>query len=425
MKSLLLVFVLMFSVNVQAAKKPGPSFDFDSFSLSQIMRTIYLESFPEKSYSFCPELLQDSRPVSFRYRAQDGDFRTFFTSYLRNLGYLLEEKGGIDFIRPLPSVAPVSVSLDSSQEIFYYRPKFREGGYLVEILTPLFSGRFTSQRAISTSSKDTSLTSQAPGQGQGQTTAPEGSALSQIQRQLDQLLFYGSPGEVRALKKLLPQVDTPSAQVMISSVLYEVQSDASKGSAIQLATTLLGGKFKLNLGAATAADNYVSFAGSSVNAIMRALNSDSRFKVLSSPNLRATSGTTARLVVGEDVPVLGSVTYPQGGSPVQSVDYRSSGVIFSIHPEIRDESITVTVDQQISSFVTTSSGVNNSPTLIKRQIATSVDLVDGDVVVIGGLKPEKDSHNRSGLSFLPDFLSSDTSENMSSEVLLFLQLNRI
>ena len=420
MKSLLLVFVMMFSVNVQAAKKPGPSFDFDSFSLSQIMRTIYLESFPEKSYSFCPELLQDSRPVSFRYRAQDGDFRTFFTSYLRNLGYLLEEKGGIDFIRPLPSVAPVSVSLDSSQEIFYYRPKFREGGYLVEILTPLFAGRFTSQRAISIS-KDSSVTSQAP----GQTPAPEGSALSQMQRQLDQLLFYGSPGEVRALKKLLPQVDTPSAQVMISSVLYEVQSDASKGSAIQLATTLLGGKLNLNLGAATAADNYVSFAGSSVNAIMRALNSDSRFKVLSSPNLRATSGTTARLVVGEDVPVLGSVTYPQGGSPVQSVDYRSSGVIFAIHPEIRDESITVTVDQQISNFVTTNNGVNNSPTLIKRQIATSVDLVDGDVVVIGGLKQEKDSHNRSGLSFLPDFLSSDTSENTSSEVLLFLQLNRI
>jgi type II secretory pathway component GspD/PulD (secretin) len=420
MKAFLLVLILLLPVTSNAASKSQPSFDFDSFSLSHIMRTIYIESFPERSYSFCPELLQDARPVSFRYRAQDGDFRSFFSTYLRNLGYLLEEKGKVDFIRPLPSVAPVSVSQDVNQEIFYYRPKHREGGYLVELLTPLFTGKFTSQRAISTS-KDSSLT----GQAAGQTPAPQGSALGEMQRQLDQLLFYGSAGEVRALKKLLPQVDTPTAQVMISSVLYEVQTDVYKGSAIQLATSLLGGKLKLNLGAATAADNYVSFAGSSVNAIMRALNTDTRFKVLSSPNLRATSGTTARLVVGEDVPVLGSVTYPQGGAPVQSVDYRSSGVIFSIHPEIRDESITVTVDQQISNFVTTNNGVNNSPTLIKRQIATSVDLVDGDVVVIGGLKQEKDSHNRSGLSFLPDFLSSDSVDKTSSEVLLFLQLKRI
>nr|QVB91782.1 hypothetical protein JYM95_11410 [Salmonella enterica subsp. enterica serovar Give var. 15 str. CFSAN004343] len=34
---------------------------------------------------------------------------------------------------------------------------------------------------------------------------------------------------------------------------------------------------------------------------------------------------------------------------------------------------------------TTETGVNNSPTLIKRDVTTEVSLADGDIILLGGL----------------------------------------
>ena len=43
------------------------------------------------------------------------------------------------------------------------------------------------------------------------------------------------------------------------------------------------------------------------------------------------------------------------------------------------------IQQQLSNFVTTETGVNNSPTLIKRDVTTEVSLADGDIILLGGL----------------------------------------
>lgn len=46
---------------------------------------------------------------------------------------------------------------------------------------------------------------------------------------------------------------------------------------------------------------------------------------------------------------------------IQSVEYRSAGVILSVTPQIFDAGIDLHVDQQISDFVRTETGVNGSP----------------------------------------------------------------
>lgn len=430
MKRLISLFLcLAFSVSVFAAPpKQQASFDLSSVPVSQVLAVIYGEALAERAYFLDPAVLQDSRPVSFRYRPQDGNFRTFLEVFLRTLGYHLDEKNNADFVRAVPPAVQMSVAEDPSMEVFYYRPRYRDGSYLVEILTPLFKGKFTSQRAVSSPVASSSVGSSGSSSGTGahQPTAPSGSALAQIERDIDQLIFAGSPKEVAVLKKLLSQVDTDIGQVMVSGVLYEVQTGEHHGSALQLAGSLLAGKLQFNLGAAKTADNFFSFSVGDVTAIMQALDSDSRFKVLSSPQVRVSSGRSATFVVGEDVPVLGAITYPQGGSsPVQSVDYRSSGVIFNISPQIHEASIDVRVDQQISTFVNTTTGVNNSPTLTKRQLSTNVSMANGDVVVIGGLRNDKDTAASSGLSFLPSFFKAKTAEKSNSEILLFLQLKKL
>lgn len=125
------------------------------------------------------------------------------------------------------------------------------------------------------------------------------------------------------------------------------------------------------------------------------------------------------------MPVLGNVQLDKNGNPVQSVEYRPSGVILDITPEIRDEVIDLVINQQLSNFIPTTTGVNNSPTLIKREISTQVGAGPDDVIILGGLKEEKNSTDQSGFPFLPRFLWSKGVQNDTTEILLVLNVKRI
>ncbi|MFJ2995607.1 phage integrase central domain-containing protein [Pandoraea sp. NPDC087047] len=116
--------------------------------------------------------------------------------------------------------------------------------------------------------------------------------------------------------------------------------------------------------------NAIRLKAGDFSTVVSALAKDSRFQVINSPNLRIRSGAKGRLTVGQKVPVLKSVSYPRGGGePVQSVEYHSSGVIFELAPTVKDRIIDLHVTQQISDFVKTTTGVNNSPTLLARLLA--------------------------------------------------------
>ena len=152
---------------------------------------------------------------------------------------------------------------------------------------------------------------------------------------------------------------------------------------------------------------------------------DQRFHVVSSPTLRVKSGSKGNFSVGSDVPILSRVTY-QDGRPVQSVEYRSSGVIFDIQPTIKSQAIDLKIQQQLSNFVKTDTGVNQSPTLIKRDIVTDVTVKSGDVIVLGGLAENKVEEGETGFSFLPQgFLSGKSKANTKTDIIVLLQVKVI
>ncbi|MFZ6713291.1 type II secretion system protein GspD [Undibacterium sp. TC9W] len=255
---------------------------------------------------------------------------------------------------------------------------------------------------------------------------PQGSAAAMIDQTADVLLFTGTAKEIATLQKLLPQIDEAKGQVMVRGVVYEVTSTDKQGSAFALALSILGGKFSVINGGSATLDSAIRIKKNSIDAVFSALSSDSRFNVISKASVRVGSGDTGRFNSGQEVPVLGAVSYPSGsGQAVQDVQYRNSGVSFEVKPSVRDEVVDLKVKQQISDFVTTTTGVNNSPTLNKREVETSVSLQDGDVVVLGGLSQDKQTGSHSGLSFLPAFLQSKGSENSKSEILLVLLLQKL
>ena len=83
------------------------------------------------------------------------------------------------------------------------------------------------------------------------------------------------------------------------------------------------------------------------------------------------------------------------------------------------------IEQQISNFVRTETGVNDSPTLTKRELKTTVGMQNGDVIILGGLSENKDAANRDGPVFLPKFMHTRGHEKSNSEILLVLQVEKI
>ena len=411
----LLVLLLFVSMVAYAEPSKPLRVDFQSISVAQVVQLIYSEAF-KSPYVLAPEVLTDSRMVSFRYRGNEGEMRQFLRSFLDSLGYSLGSHSGVDFIEKHKPEEKAEIE----QDAFVYRPKFRDVSYLARLLAPLFKGSFSVNRAISMPISGDS------GKGQ-QKSLPDDSAAALIdQSGIDTLLFSGSEKEIEKLKKLLPQVDFASGEIAVRGVVYEVSTTAKDGSAFGVLSNLLGGKLNIGIGSTSATGSFLQFKNATLDVVYSTLSNDSRFKVVSSPSLRIRSGSSGSFSVGQDVPVLGAVSYPTGaGQAVQSVEYRSSGVLFNIQPVVRDSIIDMNIDQQLSNFVSTTTGVNNSPTLTKRALKTSVSMQDGDLIVLGGLTENKDSDTRDGLSFLPRLLHTKGKETSRSEILLVLQVQRI
>lgn len=413
----LALLLVVFSLTVRAGDLQRVAFDLDAVPVSQVLRVVFGEVV-KTPYVLDPVVVADARPISFRWDSSQGDVRPFLRATLDMLGYELGMVGGVDLVRPKRE------QLNSEErEAFVYRPRHRDGSYLVDLLAPLFKGAFTARKAVSAPAGS----KLEPG------NYPPGSAAALIDRGADVLVFHGSADEVRRLSGLLEQVDVPTGEALVRGVLYEVQTGNKQGSAFQLAASLLSAATSFEVGLGGGVSTLGDFlrlrsSGSkiSIDAVLSALSSDSRFRVVSSPSLRVRSGASAKLVVGQDVPVLGALSYPQGsGQAVQSVEYRSSGVIFDLQPEIRAGVIDLRIGQQMSTFVRTETGVNSSPTLIKREFSTSVSLADGEIVVLGGLDENKTSGAETGFSFLPDFMRSQQADDSRSEILLVLQVSRL
>ncbi|WP_316549667.1 type II secretion system protein GspD [Klebsiella michiganensis] len=241
----------------------------------------------------------------------------------------------------------------------------------------------------------------------------------------DMLVFYGTRSEIRRVSEALPLVDIPADEVLVSGYVYEVQSTSKTGSGLQLAVNLLNSKLNLQIGGSSARgyDNFLKIGTGSLSALVELFNTDSRFSTVSAPTLRARSGSQAEFSVGSSTPTLGTVSY-QGQSAVQSVNYKDSGIIFKILPQVRSSVIDLNLSQELSNFTTTDNGVNESPTLIKRAISTDISLKDRDIILIGGLADNKNTDTKTGFSLFP-FLTSKGSDSTKTDIVIVLQVRKI
>ncbi|EIV8321213.1 TPA: type II and III secretion system [Escherichia coli] len=406
MTNLLTALIFLTPACVHAS---SPAFIVDRLPLNAAIQLAQEDVFG-RQYVLPPELASDTRPVTLDLSLA-GDQKTQreeYVRWLRQMNIAVETRNGVDHYRSFKPVAAPEKMVS-----WVYTPLHRSPSYLATVL----SG--TTGRSSQASSESTSGTSS--GSLSGSVSSSSGSFLS---GEGDSLVFRGTRSELARLKELVPLIDVPAQGVVVTGYIYEVQTGRSEGSGLALAAKLLSGRFGVSVGSSSSMGNYISFSSGTLNAMYELFSTDNRFKVVSAPQLRMDSGKEATFSVGEQVPVLGSVSY-EDGKAVQSVTYRDSGVIFKVKPVITSSRISLNVNQQLSNFVKTDTGVNDSPTLLKREVDTSLTLKDGDIVLLGGLAENKDSQASTGLSFLPKSWSQKSDEKSRTDMVILLQVKKV
>lgn len=258
----------------------------------------------------------------------------------------------------------------------------------------------------------------APGAGGGaQRPAATPAALVSglvVDSNTNTLIFHTSADNYSQLISLLKSLDQPSKSALIEVTVAEVRLTDDfqfgiewllKESGASSLTTIgtLGG-----LGLGTGGLTLARIAnGGDVRLVLNALASSNRATILSSPRVVARNGETARIQVGQEVPIITSQqstlesTTDTGIGVLQTVQYRNTGVILNIKPAIFSGSrVDLDVSQEVSAAQETSTGVNNSPTFLTRKVDTKLTLEHGSTVMLGGLIGDSDTSGSSGVPWL-------------------------
>ncbi len=122
--------------------------------------------------------------------------------------------------------------------------------------------------------------------------------------------------------------------------------------------------------------------------LARALETDDRTNILSTPNLLTLDNEQAKIIVAQNVPFI-TGQYAQTGSsttvtPFQTIERKDVGLILTVKPQITEGgSIRLAIYEEVSRVQDTS----NAAGIItnKRSLESTVIVDDGQIVVLGGL----------------------------------------
>lgn len=377
-----LLWGLLFLPLMALAGEGKKSMDFTFAPLRDLV-SLYFAEIEKVPYTLCDALLRDDKAVSFR-TAVSAD-RSVLVSALRSNGYDLWDESGVVVVCK-PELRKVLMASP-----FVYRVKYRSVDVLVDELQVLVSGKFAKS---SKDSKDSSA---------------------------DLLVFSGSAADVAVLRQVLPLLDVPVRDVLVRATIYEVGDSATVESAINAVGSILGGRVSVDLGVTPSGPvGRISVGG--LDAVVGLLDKDSRFRLVSRPVVRVSSGGKSVLSVGSEVPVSGGAVTTSQGQVTQNVVYRPAGVILTVSPTVRQDVISVDVVQVLSDFVRTDTGLNYTPTLNKRELTSSFSVRSGEVTLLAGLTSSRQSGSDQSLL---GFSLGKGSSASGSQLLLLLQVELI
>jgi len=302
------------------------------------------------------------------------------------------------------------------------------------------------------------------------TSNPTTGGIIQAEPATNSIIITASEPLYRNLRHVIEQLDRRRTQVYIESLIVEVSSTNAAELGIQWQGLVGSGNQNVGFGgtnftnAAGQTGSNIIGLGSNVgnilnpgnpsgvpippapglnlglltkfngaygmSALITALASTTGTNILSTPNLITLDNEEARIVVGQNVPII-TGSYAQTGStatvtPFQTVSRQDVGLTLRVRPQISDNGVVkMQIFQEVSSIFNQSfqAGI----ILNKRNIESNVLVDDGQIIVLGGLIEDKYIDASTGVPFLKDIpvlgalFRSDAKTRTKTNLLVFIR----
>ena len=302
------------------------------------------------------------------------------------------------------------------------------------------------------------------------SSTPTTGGIIQAEPATNSIIITASEPLYRNLRHVIEQLDRRRTQVYIESLIAEVSSTNAEELGIQWQGLVGSGNQNVGFGgtnftnAAGQTGSNIIGLGSNVNnilnpgnpsgvpippapglnlgmltkfngtygmsALLTALATTQGTNILSTPNLITLDNEEARIVVGQNVPII-TGSYAQTGStstvtPFQTYTRQDVGLTLRVRPQVSDNGIVkMQIYQEVSSIYNQSfaSGI----ILNKRNIESNVLVDDGQIIVLGGLIEDKYNDGSSGIPFLKDIpwigalFRSDSKTRTKTNLLVFIR----
>ena len=264
------------------------------------------------------------------------------------------------------------------------------------------------------------------------------------------LLISASPEQLDLVRQLLDQLDVAPPQVHIRAIIAEVT--LTRNTSLGFQWESLGrtfGKFggdtftgslssSFGLRKTDEAGNplfpagfFGQISGSEFDAVLTALTTDSHARILSTPSIFTSNNREAQIDVSSSRPFpRGSLTTTVGtGAAIQtSIEYQSVGIVLTVVPRVTQGNmvqmdVTVSADEPGAAV---SVGGQDYPSVNRRATKASLNIKDGNTIILGGLMRDTITRTASRVPLLGDLpivgslFRSTSSSREKSELLVFL-----
>lgn len=258
---------------------------------------------------------------------------------------------------------------------------------------------------------------QSGGEGnQGEAAKPDGDRSGIVSIVADtrnnSLLIRSSFADYRRILQAVTALDVPQAQVVIEATIIEVTiNDAlqygvqmflqSNGVTLRSSSTAAAGD-----GGGSGFSAILTSTGGTPNMqlVLSALQSVTNVRVISSPYLTVSNGSTGQLSVGDQIPfVTASQSSSQNGQVVvtQEISTQNVGVLLEVTPRISPANeVALNINQQISSANLSQTLAGSNPVVSQRSLSSQVNIRSGETVLLGGMIQERSEELEDGIPVL-------------------------
>ena len=222
------------------------------------------------------------------------------------------------------------------------------------------------------------------------------------------LLIRGTAREYRQLLTTISQLDVVPLQVMVNAVIAQItlNSDTRFGvdwsrvaanADLRPISTETRTSFTPDLNGLLFTKGFLDGAAR-VDATLEAIASNNDVRLLARPSLTVSNNQEGQIEIGADVPVNAGTTIGQGGQSTTNIQYRQTGIILGITPQINSDGVVnLIITQELSSIDSAASGVQGNPTFNSQNITTTVVVRSGENVILGGLIQNDDERLNTGV----------------------------